>query len=340
MQQRIRGWGAFRVQSPVRLAERLAELPAPIRAAIWMTLAGICFSSMSVFIRILATELHAFQIAFFRNAFAVLWMLPWLVRHWSVAVGGGRHGLYLSRSLLGLVGMLGSFYGVIVLPLADATALSFTGPLFATLGAALILKEDVRLRRWTATLAGFLGVLIVVRPGADSFQWVSVVVLVAAATSAGTTLLVKTLSRTEPPEAIVVNMVLYLTPLSLIPALTVWQTPSLWALGVGAVLAGVGTLGHMAMTRGFASADASAVMPYDYLRLIFSAAFGFVVFAEVPSHWTWVGGAVIAAASIYIAQREAAVARAGERPVLRAASKTVVGDGSPPGKSGPGGGAA
>jgi drug/metabolite transporter (DMT)-like permease len=315
-----------------RTATRFHALPAPLRAAIWMALGGVFFSSMSVFIRLLSAELHAFQIAFFRNAFAVLWMLPWLISHWHAAVGGKRHRLYLSRSLLGLVGMLGSFYGVIVLPLADATALSFTGPLFATIGAALILKEDVRLRRWGATIMGFVGVLIVVRPGADSFSWVAVVVLVSAATSAGTTLLVKTLSRTEPPEAIVVNMVLYLTPLSLVPALWVWVTPSWYGLFIAAMLAGVGTLGHMCMTRGFAAADASAVMPYDYLRLLFAAAFGFAVFSEVPEVWTWLGGAVIALSSIYIARREAVVAREGERSVLRAASKTVVGDGSPPGR--------
>jgi drug/metabolite transporter (DMT)-like permease len=134
---------------------------------------------------------------------------------------------------------------------------------------------------------------------------------------------VKSLSRTEAPAAIVLYMNLLLTPLSLIPAAFVWRwpTPTEWALGIFVGLCAA--LAHNAFTRAFKLADASAILPFDYARLPFVAAIGFVLFAEMPDAWTWVGAAVIAGAAIYIAQRESRVAR--ERPTLGVAAESVKG---------------
>ena len=124
--------------------------------------------------------------------------------------------------------MLMSFSALALLPLSLAVALSFTAPLFTTLGAALFLGETVRFRRWSATLLGFIGVVIIVRPGAAPFDIGMLLMIASAAANAATTLMVKRLSRTELANAIVTYMVLLMTPMSLAPALFVWQMPPVW----------------------------------------------------------------------------------------------------------------
>ena len=291
------------------LGRRVARLPPPIQAGLWMSLGGIAFAGMSGLIRHLSGEMHPFVVAFYRSLFGLVWMVPWLVQHGGTVLRTRRRLFYTIRASFSLISMLGSFYGVAYMAIADATAISFTGPLFATVGAALILHETVRVRRWIATLVGFVGVLVVVRPGPETFNPVALAVLVSAAANAGSFLAVKALSRTEPPTLIVVYMVLYLVPLSLVPALFVWSWPSWSALPWLVLMGAFGTLGHLAMTRGFAAADASIVLPFDYLRLPFAAAMAYVAFGERPDRDTFIGAAIIAAASIYIAHREATLAR-------------------------------
>src|SRR5438093_1091842 len=132
---------------------------AALIAIFWMIGAAFFFSILSAIIRHLTNELHPLEIAFFRNLFGLVFMLPWLAKAGFGSLRTGRFGLYLWRTTVGLLSMFAWFWALALLPFAQAVALSFTTPLFATMGAALILKERVRLRRWTATLAGFVGVL-------------------------------------------------------------------------------------------------------------------------------------------------------------------------------------
>ena len=290
------------------ISDRFGGFSAPVQGALLMTAAALCFSLMNIAIRQAALELDPAQIAFFRNLFALLFMLPWLAR---VGFGGlktTRLKIHLWRAVLGLTAMLCWFYAIAVLPLAEAVSLNFTVPLFATIGAALILREQVRARRWTATLIGFAGVLIILRPGFTEVTPAMALPMIAALFMAVTALMVKSLSRTESPNAIVLYVNLLLTPLSLVPALFFWRWPSWEALGLLLLVGAMATLAHLAMTWAYAKADASAVMPFDYARLPFVAIAAFLAFGEVPDGWTWVGAAVIAASAIYIARREAQVA--------------------------------
>lgn len=294
-----------------------------------MTAASFLFAVMNGSVRLLAdgwgshegVGLHPFQIAFLRNVCALAFMLPWLLHHGRGGLSTGRLNMHLWRAAVGLIGMLTWFSAVAYLPLAEAVALNFTAPLFATAGAALLLGEVVRARRWTATVIGFLGMLIILRPGFVEFTPLMTLPIIAACFMACSMLIVKSLSRTEAPAAIVLYMNLLLTPLSLLPALFVWRWPTLteWALGlfVGCCAA----LAHIAFTRAFKLADASAIMPFDYMRLPFVAAVGYLLFAEVPDGWTWAGAAVIAGAAIYIAQRESRVAA--QRPTLLVSEEAV-----------------
>ena len=133
--------------------------------------------------------------------------------------------------------------------------------------------------------------------------------LFGSAAVAGAVIMVKILSRTETSSAIVTYMGLYMVPIMLIPTIFVWKTPPLWSFPWMIAMGGFGTLAQWAMTQAYASADATAVLPFDYLRLPCVAAIGFVIFDERPDIWTWIGALVIAASSIYIAHRESTQAK-------------------------------
>lgn len=285
------------------------RLPGASRGGLLMLLSGAAFAVMMALVRLVADDIHPFEAAFFRNLFGLLFMLPWVAVAGLAPLRSGRWRVHLLRSAFGLAAMLSLFLALTLLPLAEATALSFTSPLFATIGAALVLRETVRLRRWLATLVGFLGALIVLRPGATAFDPSSLVALTAALFIAGAMLSIKSLSRTEHPNAIVVMMGLWMTPASLVPALFVWRWPTPETWGWLLLIGFSATIGQVCLTRAFACAEASAVLPYDFFRLIFTAGLGYLIFGQIPDAWTLVGGLVILAASVYIARREAVLAR-------------------------------
>jgi drug/metabolite transporter (DMT)-like permease len=295
--------------SPQSYVVRFAALPASSRGAIFMICSAAGFAVMMAIVRFLSRDMHPFEVAFFRNLFGVLFMVPWMLRVGRDSLATARMGMHVLRSAAGLAAMLTFFTALSLLPLAEVTALTFTTPMFTTIGAALILGETVKARRWTATLVGFAGALIILRPGTEALRPEALVALAAAALMALAFLTVKSLSRTENPNAIVVMMGLLMTPMSLVPALFVWETPTVqlwpWLLGLGLSA----TIGQVFLTRAFAAADASAVLPFDFSRLVFVSILGFLFFGERPDLWTWVGGGVLVAAAAYIAHREAVAGR-------------------------------
>jgi len=267
-------------------------------------MAGTILSVMNVLVRDLADEMHPLQLVFFRNLGQLLFMMPWLMK---IGLGGlrtTRIKMYTLRGVIGIVTMISFFMAITMMPIAKATAISFSAPIFATLGAALLLGETVRVRRWTATIIGFIGTLIILRPGFVEMDLPILFAIVAAVFLAFSSLIIKSLSSTESPDQITLYMALYLTPLSFLPALFVWQWPDLAMLPWLVALGVLATAGHRSLNRAFAAADASAVMPYDYLRLPVTALIAYIAFGEGVDAWTWAGAAVIAASSIYIARRE------------------------------------
>jgi drug/metabolite transporter (DMT)-like permease len=218
--------------------------------------------------------------------------------------------LYAVRVVLGLAGMTAWFLALALLPVGEVTAIAFLTPLFSIIGAALFLGEIVRWRRWTATLFGFAGALIILRPGIGEVGFGTWMALIAAICMAAASLMIKRLSDRDDPDKVVLISVLMQTPLALIPALFVWQWPDphLWA--VFAAMGALGMLGHITLARAFAAADASLVMSVDFARLPFAVLFGFALFGELIDLWTWIGAGVIFAASLYNAHREGKVRRA------------------------------
>src|SRR5471032_2775367 len=286
------------------------RLPPNVQGALWLVSGGFIFTINGAMIRLLSAEIEGVQTAFFRGFFSVLLLLPIIlsgrVQPWRSA---RIHG-HFWRTFMGTCSMVLGFYAISMLSLADATALAFSQPLFSVILAAVVLHEKVRWRRWTATIVGFVGVLVMVRPGSDSLQPGAIVGLLNAASVAISVLLVRRLSATETPLMILTQFAIFSTILLALPAFWFWRwpTPFGWALAVG--IAVTATFGQYFWVQAFAAGEMSAVAPFDYLRLPFAVFVGWLIWGEMPMIWTYVGAAIVIGSALYIAYREATLARA------------------------------
>jgi drug/metabolite transporter (DMT)-like permease len=267
---------------------------------------------MTALIRESAKEVHPFEIAFVRVIVNLLMILPFAFRTGRSVLHTTNHKVYALRGFVGLVFLIAYFQGAALVPVSDSQALIFTSPLFATVLAVLLLGERLRARRVTALIVGFCGAMIILRPGFDTADIGALLVLIGALANAASNVIVRHATRTDHPDKVVFYLMVYVTPLSLIPALFVWTTPSWDQLGMMVAVGVFATLNQRFMSRAFHAAEATAVVPFDFARLPFAAAIGWIAFAEFPDIWVWVGGAIIFAASLYITHREARARREGE----------------------------
>lgn len=252
------------------------------------------------------------EIIFFRNAFA---FIPVLLYVWRTSGFGvlktRRPGAHLTRSAVGLTGMICGFTAVSLLPLTQSTAISFSAPLFMTALSALVLKEPVGPHRWAAVAVGFVGVLIMVHPDPRQFAGVGVLFAIAAAVgSAGAMIAIREISRTEPGPTIVFYFTLAGAAVGLasLPFGWVMPGPGVLALLVAAGL--VGGTGQLLLTEAIRRAPVAVVAPFDYTQLVWAGLIGFFVWSETPALLTLVGAMVVAASSTYILWREIGRTRA------------------------------
>jgi drug/metabolite transporter (DMT)-like permease len=300
---------AVATRSAVVLAIEIAPQRSAFYAPTLMAISAVLFALMALTLRLATAHVSAFEAGFFRSLFGLIFALPLLIRPGLALLRTAHFNLYLLRSVFGTLAMLGSFWAVAHLPLATAVSISYSTPLFVTIGAVFLLGEIVRARRWSAIAIGFIGVIIIMRPGAQSFSFDMLVALAAAAIAAGSYISIKFLSRTEPADAVVIYMSMIMTPLSLIPALFFWTWPD--AVGwFWVVLTGLlATLGQIFMTRAYQAGDVSALIPINFIQLPIVAVGAFFAFGQALDAGTAIGAGIIIAANIYIARREAMLAR-------------------------------
>ncbi len=279
------------------------------RAALLMFGSTCFFAAMAVVIRLASSDLSTYEIAFFRNLFGLLALLPFLRRSWPGVLRTRQLPRYLLRSAIGVGSMLCSFWAIGHLPMAQAISLSYSTPLFVTVAAVVFLHEKVRMRRWSAVAIGFLGVLVIVRPGADTFNAGTLVALSAAVLSGVVAIQIKQLSRVDAADTIVLYTYFFWVPLSLGPALFAWQWPHgidwLWLAAIGAF----GTGGQLLWTRALKLGEVSALTPISFMQLPLTAFAAWLLFGEAPTRWTLAGAAIIFAANLYITHREVQLAR-------------------------------
>lgn len=282
-----------------------------LRALGLMFVSTFFFAAMHGSIRYLSATIHPFEIAFFRSLFALVVVAPWFYRDGLALLRTQRPGLHGLRAAFNVFAMLSFFYALSITPLAEVTALGFTAPIFTTLLAALILGETVRLRRWSAVIVGFIGALVVLRPGFAEVGLGQVLVLFSSLVWACALLVIKTLGRTDSSATIIAYMALLMIPLTLVPAAFVWRWPDatelLWLVAVGLL----GGTGQLCMTEALRRADTAVVMPIDFCKLPWVAAIAYLAFGQVPDRYTWLGGGIIFASAVYIAYREHQVMRVG-----------------------------
>ena len=288
------------------------------RAALWLLASASLFTFTGVLVKWLGQTLHPFEISFFRALVALLVILPIFARS-----GGLRAGikteiplLQLFRGVVGSVAMFLGFYAIVALPLAEAQAISFSRNLFLVPLAAFILSEVVGIRRAVAAAIGFLGVVIMLRPGLGENS-LGLVLSIGALAALGhafmvalATVLVNIASRYDGPMTLMFYTNTVSITLIAIPTYFVWQTPSMVELFMLIAMGLLATLSHNCFIRAFALGEASAIAPVDYSRLVFAAIAGWLVFGSVPDFYTIIGAAIIVGSSFYIVRREAQIARA------------------------------
>ena len=287
----------------------MSDLPPSLKAMVLMVLALICLTLMEALLKLAALGLPPMQAITIRMLFGVLMLMPWVLRDGVSSLRTSRPWTHFWRSVIGYLGLTCFILAVTIIPLADVTAISFTRPLFAIIIAAIFLREVFDIPRGIAALIGFSGVLIMVQPE-GAVEAGALLALGHGFFSGLTIVYVRALSSTEPP----MRIIFYHQALSVVfgmgPALYYWQTPSGETLIWLAASALFGSLGHWFFAHAAKLGEASLIAPMEYTRLPLAAAIGFWLFAELPTVWTFVGAAVIAAATLCIAHGETGLARA------------------------------
>ena len=271
---------------------------------LWMTLSGAAFASNYAVIRHLAQDIHIFELVFFRNVFGLLALTPFLWRLRHDLKRPKRPSLIVWRGALQTMSSSGWFYGMTVVPLASATALMLIEPIIGSILAIIIFKEKSKPNRWLAVALGLIGAMIIVRPGFAPFSW-GVISIMAAATLWSCFLLIgKAQSQDEPVVVVVAYPSALTAPLSLIPAVFFWTTPSLEQLLWMVVLGSVATFAYYCITTAYKIGEVTVVSPLTFLRMVFAAIVGFILFQEIPEIWVWLGGILVVLAGTYLARSE------------------------------------
>ena len=276
----------------------------PVLAVFFMIFSGFFATTMHCLIRFATEDHHPFEVAFFRTIFVLIIFLPLVARNGISSLKSNNIKLQTFRAIVGSVAMLCMFYGLSITELAKATALMFTVPIFATILAILFLKEIVGIRRWIAMLVGFSGAVIVLRPDVE-LGFGPLLILCASLMWSSSMLMAKTLTKTDSISSITFWQAAGLIPATFILAVPVWQWPNLSQLFMFLMIAIAGTLVHWFLNEALKRAEISALLPLDYLRLIWSVSMGFIFFNELPHAGLWFGAALILGASTYIGIRQA-----------------------------------
>ncbi|MDE2406718.1 MAG: DMT family transporter [Xanthomonadaceae bacterium] len=277
------------------------------------------FGLMAIFIRLASKTIPTWEVAFFRNLFGFLALLPLLfapalrqprpLQAFADSVRTQQFPRYLLRTMIGIASMFCGFWAIAHLPMAQAISLTYSSPIFVTIAAIFMLGEKVRIRRWLAVGAGFIGVLVIVQPWSHAFSQASLVAVAAAVLSALVAIQIKQLSAIDKADTIVFWTYALWVPMALLPALLDWHWPQgstwLWLLATGLM----GTTGQLLWTRALKLGDVSALTPISFMQLPIVTLAGWLLFDETVGAATLIGAGIILASTFYIAHREAVLLR-------------------------------
>lgn len=278
----------------------------PLQGILSILIAVALFVVMDALIKWLSVRYPTLQIVFFRSLVALI-PIALLARQSGGLISmfaTRRPGLHTLRCVFGLLSMICFFHAVRTLPLADVIAIGFAAPLFMTALSVPFLGEKVGIRRWTAVIVGFVGVLIMVRPGGDVFEAGAAVALIGTVFYALTMVVMRRLSRTDTTASITFYFAIAGSAVGGASLPFVWVEPDAtdWMLLIAVGL--IGGIAQIFMTHAFRLAPVAVIAPFDYTAMLWGSAIGYAVWADVPDVWVWIGAVVVAASGLYIVYRE------------------------------------
>lgn len=284
--------------------QRWGLLPVNLRAVLFVSVGAILLTIMAVFVKILGERLHTAQLMFSRALIGFLIFAPLLIAKDGIdVIRTKRPGMHFQRGFWGACGNYCFFFGITHLVLADAMALQFSRPLFMILLAFLFLGEVAGRQRIAVTFAGFCGILIMLQPFSGGFDPNGIVAVAGAVFGGMVVISIKKLGTTEPTRRIIFYYAFYTTLFSAIPAYLYWIPPTWEEVPVLVLIGILGIMGQSCITHGFTLGEATVTVPFDYMRIVYSAIFGVLLFAEVPSWWSIVGATLIVGSNLYLLKR-------------------------------------
>jgi drug/metabolite transporter (DMT)-like permease len=280
--------------------------------AIGATLFG---SFMGAGVKFLSDDLHPIIICFYRCLMGLILITPFVARNNFQALQTDNMRLQIFRALINIISMICWFSAISMMHFEKATALGFTTPLFTTVLAVLILGEVIRFHRTAALLLGFVGILIIIRPGYMPFEFGTVLMLIASFSFSFVLIFVKKLSATDSSLTIIFYHLLYMTPAFFILSLFYWENINFNQLIIFILMGASGLLSHWCLAQAFKMSDTTFVMPLQFTKLIWASLIGLFIFAEQPDIWTWIGGVIIFISIVYITYREAFKKKGTSKPI-------------------------
>ena len=280
-------------------------MSATARGAVLVSAGSFTLVVMAMLVKLLGSRIPTLEILFFRSLIGFLFVLPLFLRNPMEPLRTKRQGAHLVRGLVGTVGNICFFWTITHMLLADAMALQFSRPLFMIPLALAFLGEMAGWRRTAVTMVGFVGIVIYARPFTAGFEPGVFVGALGALFGALVVICIKRLATTESTRVIMFYYAFWTAAFSLLPTLWLWVTPTWPELALLAVVGLLGISGQGMITHGWTLGEATALVPLDYGRIVYSALLGYLVFGELPGRWSFAGMALIVASSLYLVLSEA-----------------------------------
>ena len=282
----------------------IGKVPNPLIAISLMVISGLFFVLMHSAVKYLSKEVHIFEIAFFRCALVIFVLAPIILQQGKSVFVTRQPKIQFLRITTNSVAMLCFFYGISSTPLAQLTTLGFTVPIFATILAVVFMKERIKLRRTGALIVGFIGTLVVMRPDI-SIEFGALLIIFSSFLWSICLIFIKKLTETDSAVTISLYFGIGMIPATFAMALPVFEMIDLRQFIILMFIAATGTLAQTIMNNALEKGELALLLPFDFLRLIWSVLIGYALFAEKPEITLWIGGVLIIGSTSYIAWREA-----------------------------------
>lgn len=289
----------FRLKS-----ERFDILSGSTKGCILILFAACLFSCMVALIKLCGERLHVTQILFVRQLIMSLIVLPSILHHFPGCLRTARFDLQLTRVSFALIAMLSGFYALIHLPLADVVSIGFAKAFFVTILAIWFLGERVGIRRWFAVILGFVGVLIMIRPGTPSFEPLSLLALLSSGCAGVVMIILRKLSSYDSPITILSYQAIFVGIVISVPAFFYWQAPTLYEWILLLLMGCISYFAQLLNINAYKWGEASLLASLDYTRLLYATILGFLIFDTWPDIYTWLGAFIIIFACLYTMHRE------------------------------------